>query len=96
MSNKVLKLPKGKDILHGQQNYSEGHSAYEWYTYHFVGVDQMTGKSLYDLDPEKEATASAAGDLVEINGTKYTTSTSQAIRKWAGTALPSVYGSFWF
>ena len=49
LSNKVLKLPKGKDILHGQQNYSEGHSAYEWYTYHFVGVDQMTGKSLYDL-----------------------------------------------
>ena len=94
LKNKVLKLPKGEDILHGQQNYSEGHSAYEWYTYHFVGVDQMTGKSLYDLDPKKEAAASAAGDLVEINGTKYTTSTSQAIRKWAGTALPSVYGSF--
>ena len=94
LKNKVLKLPKGEDILHGQQNYSEGHSAYEWYTYHFVGVDQMTGKALYDLDPEKEAAASAAGDLVEINGTKYTTSTSQAIRKWAGTALPSVYGSF--
>lgn len=94
LKNKVIKLPKGKDILHGQQNYSEGHSAYEWYTYHFVGVDQMTGKSLYDLDPEKEAAASAAGNLVEINGTKYTTSTSQAIRKWAGTALPSVYGSF--
>lgn len=94
LKNKVIKLPKGKDILHGQQNYSEGHSAYEWYTYHFVGVDQMTGKSLYDLDPKLEATASAAGNLVEINGTKYTTSTAQAIRKWAGTALPSVYGSF--
>ena len=63
-------------------------------TYHFVGVDQMTGKSLYDLDPKQEATASAAGNLVEINGKKYTTSTSQALRKWAGTALPSVYGSF--
>lgn len=94
LSNKVIKLPKGEDILHGQQNYSEGHSAYEWYTYHFVGVDQMTGKSLYELDPKQEATAASAGDLVEINGTKYTTSTSQAIRKWAGTALPSVYGSF--
>ena len=94
LSNKVIKLPKGEDILHGQQNYSEGHSAYEWYTYHFVGVDQMTGKSLYDLDPKQEATAASAGDLVEINGTKYTTSTSQALRKWAGTALPSVYGSF--
>ena len=94
LKNKVLKLPKGEDILHGQQKYSEGHSAYEWFTYHFVGVDQMTGKSLYDLDPKQEAAAQAAGDLVEINGTKYTTSTSQALRKWAGTALPSVYGSF--
>ena len=91
LKNKVIKLPKGEDILHGQQKYSEGHSAYEWFTYHFVGVDQMTGKSLYELDPKQEAAAQAAGDLVEINGTKYTTSTSQALRKWAGT---SVYGSF--
>ena len=94
LKNKVIKLPNGKDILHGQQKYSEGHSAYEWFTYHFVGVDQMTGSSLYDLDPEQEAAAKAAGTLVEINGTKYTTSTSQALREWAGTALPSVYGSF--
>ncbi len=93
LKNKVIKLPNGKDILRGQQKYSEGHSAYEWFTYHFVGVDQMTGASLYELDPEKESAAAAAGSLVEINGTKYTTSTSQAIRKWAGTALPSVYGS---
>ena len=54
----------------------------------------MTGNSLYDLDATMEATAEAAGALVEINGTKYTTNTSYAERKWAGTALPSVYGSF--
>lgn len=94
LKNKVIKLPGGKDILHGEQNYSEGHSAYEWYTYHFVGVDQMTGLSLYNLDPDKEATALANGALVEINGTKYTTSVSYSKREWAGTALPSVYGSF--
>ena len=94
LKNKVIKLPGGKDILHGVQNYSEGHSAYEFYTYHFAGVDQMTGNSLYDLDATMEATAEAAGALVEINGTKYTTNTSYAERKWAGTALPSVYGSF--
>lgn len=94
LKNKVVKLPGGKDILHGVQNYSEGHSAYEFYTYHFAGVDQMTGNSLYDLDPEMESTADRMGTLVEINGKKYTTETTYAERKWAGTALPSVYGSF--
>ena len=94
LKNKVLKLPNGKDILHGHQKYSVGHSAYEWYTYHFAGVDQMTGSSLYDLDTQKESAANAAGALVEINGTKYTTNSAFAQREWAGTALPSVYGSF--
>ncbi|MCR5077972.1 MAG: SusC/RagA family TonB-linked outer membrane protein [Prevotella sp.] len=94
LKNKVIKLPGGEDIRHGHQMYSEGHSAYEWFTYHFAGVDQMTGSALYDLDPKLEAAANSAGTLVEINGKKYTTSTSQALREWAGTALPSVYGSF--
>ena len=94
LKNKVVKLPGGKDILHGVQNYSEGHSAYEFYTYHFVGVDQMTGDALYDLDATKEASANNNGALREINGKKYTTETTYAERKWAGTALPSVYGSF--
>ncbi|SEA35503.1 TonB-linked outer membrane protein, SusC/RagA family [Segatella bryantii] len=94
LSNKVISLPDHKDILHGQQNYSEGHSAYEWYTYHFEGVDQMTGNSLYTLNTSLESTAAADGALVEINGKKYTTSTAYAARVWAGTALPSVYGSF--
>lgn len=53
LKNKVVKLPDGKDILRGMQNYSEGHSIYEFYTYHFAGVDQMTGQSLYTIDPEK-------------------------------------------
>ena len=94
LKNKVLKLPNGEDILHGHQKYSVGHSAYEWYTYHFAGVDQMTGSSLYDLDTQKESAANAAGALVEINGTKYTTNSAFAQREWAGTVLPSVYGSF--
>ena len=94
LKNKVLKLPNGEDILHGHQKYSVGHSAYEWYTYHFAGVDQMTGSSLYDLDTQTESAANAAGALVEINGTKYTTNSAFAQREWAGTALPSVYGSF--
>lgn len=93
LKNKIVKLPDGKDILHGQQNYSEGHSIYEWYTYHYAGVDQMTGTALYDIDPDKKENAEAAGALMTINGVDYATATSYAKRDWRGSALPTVYGS---
>ena len=93
LKNKIIKLPDGKDILHGMQNYSEGHSVYEFYTYHFVGVDQMTGQSLYTLDPDMKETAIANGALTTINGVDYTTVTAYGKRDWAGSALPKVYGS---
>jgi TonB-linked SusC/RagA family outer membrane protein len=94
IKNKIVKLPGGKDILHGVQNYSEGHDAYEFYTYHFEGVDQMTGNSLYTIDPKLVSAAEAAGTLVNINGKNYTTDTSYGQKVWAGTALPTYYGSF--
>ena len=93
LKNEIVKLPDGKDILHGMQNYSEGHSIYEFYTYHFEGVDQMTGTSLYTLDPEKRDKAVEAGALATINGTDYATTTAYGKRDWAGSALPTVYGS---
>ena len=93
LDNKIVKLPDGKDIIHGLQNYSEGHDAYEFYTYHFEGVDQMTGQSLYTIDTDQAAAAKKAGALTTINGVDYTTQTSFAKRDWAGTALPTVYGS---
>ena len=93
LKNEIVKLPDGKDILNGMQNYSEGHSIYEFYTYHFEGVDQLTGTSLYRLDPEKKDKAVEAGALTTINGVDYATATSYAKRDWAGSALPDVYGS---
>lgn len=59
----------------------------------FEGVDQMTGTSLYTLDPDKKSAAQEAGALTTINGTDYATATSYAKRDWAGSALPTVYGS---
>ena len=95
MKSKIKKLPDGKDILHGQQNYSEGHDPYEFYTWHFVGVDQMTGRSLYTIDPDLQEKAIAAGEAVEINGETYTTLPgSYGKRDWAGSAHPWFYGSF--
>lgn len=92
--NKIIKLPNGDNILDGMRNYTEGHSLYELYTYHFEGVDQMTGRALYQLDPEKKAAAAKAGELVTINGVDYTTDTAQGLRDFRGSADPDVYGSF--
>lgn len=110
LDNEIKKLPFHKDIADGMQRKSEGHSVYEWYTYHYAGVDQLNGEALYELDPNAyeftsiengqanfEANlrnAEAAGELREINGKYYVTSTNYASRDWRGTALPTVYGSF--
>ncbi len=88
LKNKVIKLPGGKDILHGVQKYSEGHSAYEFFTYHFAGVDQIAGNSLYDIADDNVQAAEASWYTCTINGKNYTTETAYAERKWASTALP--------
>jgi len=94
IKTKVVKLPDGEDILNGLQKYSEGHDIYEFWTYHYVGVDQMTGNALYTVDPDKIETASANGKLVTINDTDYTTDTTYGSKAWAGSGTPDVYGSF--
>lgn len=94
LKNKIEKLPNGQDIANGTyRRYSEGHSIYDFYTYHFVGVDEMTGNSLYTIDPEKTEDATKNGKLVNINGTDYTTDTNYGLKDWAGSAVPKVYGS---
>lgn len=95
IKSEIKKLPGGKDILHGLQKFSEGHDPYEFFTFHFVGVDQLTGNSLYTLDPDLKAKAEAAGELVTIDGVDYTTDAgSFGLRDWAGSAHPWMYGSF--
>lgn len=76
------------------QYYAEGRSIYDFYTYHYVGVDQMTGDALYTLDASKKEAASNAGELVTINGTDYTKDTTYGLRDYHGHADPTVYGSF--
>ncbi|MCM1377559.1 MAG: SusC/RagA family TonB-linked outer membrane protein [Clostridium sp.] len=49
MKNKILNLPNGRSIP-GQSLFI-GKSIYEKYTYEWAGVDQLTGNSLYVMDP---------------------------------------------
>ncbi len=95
LKNKIKTLPNHQGIANGTyRRLEEGHSLYEFYTFHYVGVDQMTGRALYTLDPDQEAAAQAAGFLEEINGVKYTTNTTYGKKDWAGSAIPKAYGSF--
>jgi hypothetical protein len=94
LKNKIQKLPDHEEIALGSyRRYAEGKSLYEFYTYHFEGVDQMTGNSLYTINPDQAAAADKAGKLVNINGVDYTTDVTYGQKDWAGSALPTVYGS---
>lgn len=103
--NKVVKLPaenREAGILSGNWRFLEGHSMYEWWLTQFAGVDQMTGRSLYEVDYDKYyigdnkedgKSQMPEADLVLINHQYYTTNASIARKDWSGSALPKVYGS---
>ncbi len=107
--NKVVKLPEqNKDgIISSVYNIVEGKSRYEFYTYTFEGVDQLTGKSMYKADLETNfitldngSTVGNTGgtDITDavtiINGKYYVNNTTYGLKEWHGSALPKMYGSF--
>lgn len=112
IKNKILKLPEqNKDGIEiGSYKIVEGKSRYEFYTYTFEGVDQMTGLALYKPDyvnnyftmPDGtvvgNTTGSESSDITEqiifINGNPYVNNTTYACKEFHGSALPTVYGSF--
>lgn len=111
LKNTILSLHeqnREKGIIDGTKKYMEGHDRYAFWTYQFVGVDQMSGRSLYKLntdaytldDPTEEETAAgktklpADTETVEINGETYVYKTSYALRDWSGSAIPDFFGSF--
>lgn len=53
LQNRVKSLPyNNADMNNGSQRLSVGKSLYEWYIPTWVGVDQMTGNSLYVFDEQ--------------------------------------------
>lgn len=46
----IPSMQKPRGIVNGNQFISEGKSRYEWYLYHWAGVDQLDGRSLYDAN----------------------------------------------
>ena len=55
LKSKIIKLPEENredGIIDGTKKYVEGGDRYAYYLYHWAGVDQMTGRSLYTFDDE--------------------------------------------
>ncbi|WP_170154410.1 SusC/RagA family TonB-linked outer membrane protein [Mangrovibacterium diazotrophicum] len=96
LKNKIVKLPEqNKDgIINGTKRYLEGHGVYDFWMYQFVGVDQMTGMSLYEANLEDYTTETIPEDyLVQIGDDYYTTYTTYAKKDWSGSAIPDIFGS---
>ena len=49
MKNKILSLPNGRDVV--GQGLFQGKSLYEDFNYEWAGVDELTGNSLYYINP---------------------------------------------
>lgn len=117
IKNKVVSLPNHQNINLGNYIRHEGSAIYEFYLSDWAGVDQLTGRSLYEIHRDSyefqtfnDATqtyvwdenkynnainnARAEDSLVEINGKLYTYNPTFSGKILAGSALPTVYGSF--
>lgn len=105
LKNKVISLPeenRKNGIISGNYLRKEGGGAYDFYLYQYVGVDQMTGNALYEIDDKKYNVNGSAPDkavvpnefYVEIDGKGYTTNTTYGRREVSGSAIPKVDGSF--
>lgn len=101
LKNKVVSLAEQnrKDgILNGSYHkITEGGSVYDFYLYQYVGVDQMTGNSLFEIDEERYGVNGVEADsnyIVNINDKYYTTYTTYAKRDLSGSAIPKMNGSF--
>ncbi|MDR2804386.1 MAG: SusC/RagA family TonB-linked outer membrane protein [Dysgonamonadaceae bacterium] len=112
LKNKILILPeenREKGIIAGNKKYTEGHGIYDFWTYQYVGIDQMTGRSLYELnaddyyvaDPNgapapagETRTLVPADNTININGVDYVYKTTYARRDFSGSAIPKLTGTF--
>ncbi len=120
LRNKITKMPDiynvsdEKDeyeagMQSGQYNYRKGHSMYEFYTYTYKGIDDMTGRALYtfndhdfyvpgmlkDGEDISKREAIPTGEYVVIDGVPYVYKpATYGKREWHGSAVPKFYGSF--
>lgn len=110
LKNKIVKLPEqNKDgIIDGTKKIVEGKDRYAFFVYTYEGTDSYNGNALYKFDSEKyffemdgvkygnEKGTKVAdpNSVVVINGVPYSYTTTNAMKEFHGSAIPTVYGSF--
>ena len=109
IKNKIVTLPEqDKDgIISSVYKIAEGKSRYEFFTYTYVGVDQMTGNSLYKANLDTYHVTTADGQTIgketgtdiskyvtKIGDEYYVNNTTYALKEFHGSAIPKFYGSF--
>jgi TonB-linked SusC/RagA family outer membrane protein len=104
LKNKIMTLPeqnREKGIVSGTKKYMEGHGIYDFWMFQYSGVDQMTGRALYEPDLDtyyigdavEGKTAFPTAYLVTIGDKNYSTYTTYAKKDWSGSAIPDIFGS---
>lgn len=110
LKNEIITLPeenRENGIISGSKKYMEGHGIYDFWLYQFVGVDQMTGNSLYEpnldeyfIGVEGDGVTEKDGKdrlpdewVVQVGDKNYTRNTSYGKRDWSGSAIPDVFGA---
>ncbi|OAV71897.1 Outer membrane cobalamin receptor protein, SusC/RagA family [Bacteroidales bacterium Barb4] len=88
LKNRITALPVDP-FISDVHKIEEGHSRYEYWLRQWKGVDPATGSSLYV--PLEEILGSSTS-LVTVNGETYTTSATEALYDYSGTATPKVSG----
>lgn len=81
-TNEITKLPEGQEkIIRGTKQWMVGHSVYDFYTYHYAGVDPANGDALWSVFDD------------DGNETGTTNDYSDANRAYTGTSsIPDLTG----
>lgn len=93
LKNEIVRLPdvNRKDgIETGNFKYMEGHSIYDYYLYHFAGVDPDNGMAMYELDTETYPD----GAINSTDKANLTYNATYAKKDYRGSAIPDLYGGF--
>jgi len=90
LKNKITRLPQ-EEIIRGTKKLVVGGDIYAYWLRDWYGVDPSDGSALYVLDPDEK---NGGADERIVGGTDVTIDQNKALRHFAGTALPDLYGAF--
>lgn len=90
LKNKITRLPQ-EEIINGTKKLVVGGDIFAFWLRDWYGVDASDGSALFVLDPNEKN-----GGLDErvVDGKEVTIDQNKALRHFAGTALPDVFGAF--